>query len=118
MVDDNPLNLKVASLILTKLGYEVHTATDGLEAVTRRKALAVDVVLMDIQMPRMDGFAATHAIREWEATAHARAPIVAMTAHAMEGYRDRCLEAGMDEYLTKPIRLADLVRVLGTAAEN
>ncbi|MCX4243885.1 ATP-binding protein [Paraliomyxa miuraensis] len=112
VVDDNPLNLKVASRMLEKLGCEIHTATDGCEAVEQRKALEVDVVFMDIQMPQMDGIEATRTIREWEATTNTRTPIVAMTAHAIEGYRDKCLRAGMDEYLTKPLRVTEVAAVL------
>jgi two-component system, sensor histidine kinase and response regulator len=112
VVDDNPINLKVASRNLEKLGCEVHTATDGREAVTLLQELEVDVVFMDVQMPVMDGFEATRVIREREAATGARVPIVAMTAHAMAGYRERCMEADMDAYITKPLRLTEMARVL------
>jgi signal transduction histidine kinase/DNA-binding response OmpR family regulator len=121
-VDDNPINLKVASRNLEKLGCEVHTATDGREAVALLQELEVDVVFMDVQMPVMDGFEATHAIRKRETGTGARVPIVAMTAHAMAGYRELCLEAGMDGYITKPLRLTEMARVLsrwtGDAADR
>jgi len=112
VVDDNHINLRVAARNLEKLGCDVRTATDGAQAVERRKALDVDVVFMDIQMPVMDGFEATRAIRRWEAGMGTRVPIVAMTAHAMAGYRELCLQAGMDGYITKPLRLAEMARVL------
>jgi two-component system, sensor histidine kinase and response regulator len=122
VVDDNPINLKVASRNLEKLGCVVHTATDGQEAVAMLQQLEVDVVFMDVQMPVMDGFEATRAIREQEAATGARVPIVAMTAHAMAGYRELCLEAGMDGYITKPLRLTEMARVLsrwtGDAADR
>jgi CheY-like chemotaxis protein len=113
VVDDNPINLQVASRNLEKLGCEVHAATDGAEAVALLQELEVDVVLMDIQMPVMDGFEATRVIREREQRTGGRVPIVAMTAHAMAGYRELCLQAGMDEYITKPLRLTEVDRVLG-----
>jgi two-component system sensor histidine kinase/response regulator len=112
VVDDNHINLRVAVRNLEKLGCEVITATDGSQAVERRKALDVDVVFMDIQMPVMDGFEATRAIRRWETGVGTQVPIVAMTAHAMAGYRELCLQAGMDGYITKPLRLAEMARVL------
>ena len=113
VVDDNPINLKVALRNLEKLGCEVHTAANGREALERSASLELDLVFMDIQMPVMDGFEATRAIRQREGDAGPRLPIVAMTAHAMSGYRELCLRAGMDDYVTKPLRLVDMTRVLG-----
>jgi len=112
VVDDNPINLRVAARNLEKLGCEVHTATDGRQAVERVQQLELDVVFMDIQMPVMDGFEATRTIRAAE-TGGRHLPIVAMTAHAMVGYRELCLQAGMDGYITKPLRITDMARVLG-----
>src|SRR5690606_16582085 len=97
---------------LEKLGCTVHTATDGQEAVARLAELEVDVVFMDIQMPVMDGFEATRMIRAREAGTGKRVPIVAMTAHAMAGYRELCLQAGMDGYIAKPLRLSEMARML------
>jgi signal transduction histidine kinase/DNA-binding response OmpR family regulator len=113
VVEDNPINLQVASRNLEKLGCEVHTAKNGAEGVAmlqQQEDLAV--VFMDIQMPVMDGFEATRVIRELEANTGRHVPIVAMTAHAMAGYREQCLHAGMDGYITKPLRLADMGRAL------
>jgi signal transduction histidine kinase/DNA-binding response OmpR family regulator/HPt (histidine-containing phosphotransfer) domain-containing protein len=112
VVDDNAINLKVASRNLEKLGCTVHAATNGVEALASLREHEVDVVFMDIQMPVMDGFEAARAIREREAQTGGRVPIVAMTAHAMAGYREVCLQAGMDGYITKPLRVADMARAL------
>jgi len=103
LVEDNPVNRKVAVGILQKRGHRVQTAENGLEALRALETALFDVVLMDIQMPEMDGLQATTAIREMERASGAHLPIVAMTAHAMKGDRELCLAAGMDAYLTKPI---------------
>ena len=108
LVEDNPLNRKLAEMILTKAGYRVEVANNGKEAVEKYTASPedFDLIFMDIQMPEMDGLEATKAIRKYEeqlATRH-HIPIVAMTAHAMKGDREMCLEAGMDDYMTKPIK--------------
>jgi two-component system, sensor histidine kinase and response regulator len=113
VVDDNPINLKVAVRNLEKLGCEVYTASDGREAVARARELDLDVVFMDVQMPVMDGFEATRVIRAAEAGSDRRLPIVAMTAHAMPGYKELCLQAGMDGYIAKPLRITDMARALG-----
>jgi two-component system sensor histidine kinase/response regulator len=112
VVDDNPINLKVASRSLEKLGCMVRTAANGQEALDVLQEHDVDLVFMDIQMPVMDGLEATQAIREREAAKGRRTPIVAMTAHAMAGYREVCLQAGMDGYIAKPLRGADMARAL------
>jgi signal transduction histidine kinase/DNA-binding response OmpR family regulator/HPt (histidine-containing phosphotransfer) domain-containing protein len=111
-VDDNPINLKVATRNLEKLGCMVRTATNGVEALAVLQAHQVDLVFMDVQMPVMDGLEAARAIREREAVTGRHTPIVAMTAHAMAGYREVCLQAGMDGYITKPLRGADMARAL------
>jgi len=106
VAEDNIVNQKVAQRMLEKLGCVVDVAANGEEAVDLSSKLPYDVVFMDCQMPELDGYGATRAIREREAAAGStRTPIVAMTANAMEGDRDRCLGAGMDDYVTKPIRL-------------
>jgi CheY-like chemotaxis protein len=93
----------VAAGLLTKRGHQVTVVGTGREALHALQNGTFELVLMDVQMPDMDGFEATAAIREWERTAGRHVRIVAMTAHAMAGDKERCLAAGMDAYLTKPI---------------
>jgi signal transduction histidine kinase/CheY-like chemotaxis protein len=112
LAEDNLVNEKVACAILKKAGHTVEVARDGREAVRMTAAGSFDVVLMDVQMPEMDGFEATAAIREMEKHTGAHTPVIAMTAHAMGGYKERCLEAGMDGYVTKPIRREVLLQTL------
>jgi signal transduction histidine kinase/ActR/RegA family two-component response regulator len=112
LVEDNPVNQMVGLGMLGRLGCTVETASTGREAVARLAASHYDLVLMDCQMPDMDGFEATAAIRAREAEGGRHTPIVALTASAIEGDRDRCLAAGMDDYLAKPFRLADLRRLV------
>ena len=116
LAEDNLANQKLAVGLLTKWGHRVVVANNGAEAVQAwsdpPEGRPFDVVLMDIQMPEMDGFEATAAIRERERSRGRHTPIVAMTAHAMKGDRERCLEAGMDGYLAKPIRQQEVVAVL------
>jgi CheY-like chemotaxis protein len=107
LVEDNLINQTVAERLLAKLGHEVTVTANGKEAVAAVKQRAqsgpqFDLVLMDIQMPEMDGLEATRAIREWE-TGNARIPVIALTAHAMDGHRQDCMAAGMDGYISKPI---------------
>lgn len=104
LVEDNPVNLLVAQKLLDVLGYRSDSAADGAAALARLQAQPYDLVLMDCQMPVLDGYAATRQWRQSEAaTGRPRLPIVAMTANAMAGDRQRCLEAGMDDYLSKPV---------------
>jgi CheY-like chemotaxis protein/HPt (histidine-containing phosphotransfer) domain-containing protein len=109
LTEDNPVNQKVARRILEVEGHSIHVAENGREAVEAIRASAFDLVVMDIQMPVMDGYEATAAIREWEKPSGRRIPILALTARALEGDRERCLEAGMDGYVTKPIRARKLL---------
>jgi signal transduction histidine kinase/DNA-binding response OmpR family regulator/HAMP domain-containing protein len=107
LAEDNAVNRQLALRILEKLGYHAEVAVDGVQALEALHRSHFDVVLMDVQMPEMDGLEAARRIhREW--AAHERPRIVAMTAHAMEGDREICLAAGMDDYLTKPIRRKEL----------
>ena len=113
LVEDNPINQMVAAKMLEKLGLEPLPVANGKEAVDLLKTERVDLVLMDCQMPVMDGFAATREIREREQRqGQSRLPIVAMTANVMEGDRERCLESGMDEYLGKPVKLDELEKII------
>ncbi len=112
VVEDNPVNRKLALQQLKKLGYRAHAVTDGREAVDAVGEGVYDVVLMDCQMPDVDGFEATRQIRRAEASRGGHVPIVAMTANALEGDREACLAAGMDAYLAKPVQLAALRAVV------
>jgi two-component system, sensor histidine kinase and response regulator len=111
IVEDHKMNQLVASKVLESLGYRFEVANHGREAVEAMMARSFDAVLMDCEMPEMDGFEATAAIRQLEGD-RARTPIIAMTAAAMAGDRERCLDAGMDDYLTKPIRVEVIGAVL------
>jgi two-component system sensor histidine kinase/response regulator len=115
VVDDSAVNQRVASLPLEKLGCRVDVAGNGLEAIDMVTRFPYDVVLMDCQMPEMDGYEATAEIRRRE-KAGEHLPIVAVTAHALAGERERCLAAGMDDYLTKPLRTRDLEAMVRTWA--
>jgi two-component system, sensor histidine kinase and response regulator len=112
LVEDTVVNQKVATSMLKRLGFTVDLAQTGREAVERSAAGGYAVILMDCQMPEMDGLEATRLIREREVAGGPRVPIVAMTAHAMQGDRERCLAAGMDDYLSKPVRRDALEAVL------
>ncbi len=114
LVEDGKANQTMAVGLLSKWGHKVDVVENGLEAVRAFQHGKYDVILMDVQMPQMDGLEATQQIRELENGAAQRIPIIAMTAHAMKGDRDRCLAAGMDEYVSKPVKKEDLYRALST----
>jgi len=115
LVDDNLGNQKVAARMLERMGYRVDLARDGREAVEAVRRELYDVVLMDVQMPEMDGFAATRQIREENPTGH-RPRIIAVTANAMVGDREACLAAGMDDYIAKPVHVEEMRAALERAA--
>ncbi|MBE9119659.1 response regulator [Tychonema sp. LEGE 07199] len=112
LAEDNVVNQKVATHLLDRIGYRADIAANGLEVLEACKRQSYDVVLMDVQMPEMDGLEATRRIcQEWPANRKPR--IIAMTANAMQGDREKCLEAGMDDYITKPVRREELAIALG-----
>ena len=108
VAEDSPVNQKLASALLETQGHHVVVANNGQEALAALEAAKFDLVLMDVQMPEMDGLEATGAIRDQEKRTGAHIPIIAMTAHALKGDRERCLEAGMDDYIAKPIHAQEL----------
>ncbi|MBF0497426.1 MAG: response regulator [Deltaproteobacteria bacterium] len=113
LAEDNAINREVARILLTRQGHHVFAVENGAEALGAFDKESFDLILMDIQMPVMDGFAATRIIREREKGTGRRVPIIAITAHVMNGYRERCLEMGMDGYLAKPIVQEELLRLIG-----
>jgi two-component system, sensor histidine kinase and response regulator len=110
VAEDNPVNQKVAVRVLTRAGHAAQTAATGLQAIEALRSGAFDVVLMDVQMPEMDGLEATRRLRQ--EPCFANLPIIALTAHALDGDRERCLEAGMDDYLPKPFTAEQLLSAL------
>ncbi len=112
LAEDNAINQKLAARLLEKRGHQVHVVANGNEAVAAVGAETFDLVLMDVQMPQMDGLQASEEIRRRETEVGRHTPIIAMTAHAMKGDRERCLAAGMDDYVTKPVKEAELHEVI------
>jgi len=118
LAEDNPVNQRLATKLLEKRGHQVTVTATGSGAVQRIQEEAFNVVLMDVQMPDMDGLQATALIREWEKSRGRRTPIIALTAHSMKGDRERCLAAGMDNYITKPFEAAQLIAVVESTARS
>ena len=118
LAEDNIINQKLAVRILENRGHKVTVANNGKEVLEALERGSYDLVLMDVQMPVMDGFQATAAIRDKERGTDAHLPIVAMTAHAMAGDREKCLDAGMDDYASKPLKPIDLFQTIDRAIEN
>ena len=108
LAEDSLVNQKLALALLKPQGHEIAVVLNGSDAVNERKNREFDLILMDVQMPEMDGLEATRQIREYEQETGEHVPIIAMTAHAMKGDRERCLEAGMDGYVSKPVRVREL----------
>jgi PAS domain S-box-containing protein len=119
LAEDSAVNQRVATALLERWGHRVSIASNGRQAIAMFAAQSFDLVVMDVQMPEMDGLEATRGIREYEQQGNrGHVPIVALTAHAMKGDRERCLDAGMDAYVTKPIRSKELFRVIQEITQN
>ena len=119
LAEDNPVNQKLAMALLNRLGHSVKLAENGHQAVTLRQNEPFDLILMDVQMPELDGIEATRMIRQWEtASGSPRVPVIALTAHALSSDRDACLAAGMDGYLSKPVRSEELQATLARRVAN
>jgi CheY-like chemotaxis protein/HPt (histidine-containing phosphotransfer) domain-containing protein len=112
LAEDNPVNQRLAAVLLAKWGYPVMVAGNGKEALAALEREPFDLVLMDLEMPEMGGFEATARIRAREQGTGRHIPVIALTAHAMKGDRQRCLEAGMDDYVAKPIQAQELLRAI------
>jgi CheY-like chemotaxis protein len=113
LAEDNPINQRLMTKMLEKMGHQVTLVENGKAVVERAAHDHFDLVLMDVQMPELDGLEATRQIRRREEAGGGHLPIVALTAHAMKGDRERCLESGMDGYLAKPVRWSELRAVIG-----
>lgn len=112
VADDNAVNQRLVKRLLEKLGCSVDLATNGREALQKAMERCYAIIFMDCSMPEMDGYQATAELRRLQAKAAIRVPVIAFTANAMDGDRARCLEAGMDDYLTKPVRIEELRAML------
>ncbi len=115
IAEDNPVNQQLALIVLTKLGYNPGIAENGQEAVNKMQEQSFDIILMDVQMPELDGFEATKIIRK---KSYVQPVIIAMTANAMQGDRDDCLNAGMDDYISKPVKPEEIAEMLAKWAEK
>jgi CheY-like chemotaxis protein len=115
LAEDNPINRLVAVRLLEKRGHTVVVAVNGRDALEKLDQDCFDLVLMDVQMPEMDGFEATAMLRENERATGYHVPVLAMTAHAMQGDRERCLAAGMDGYVSKPVNVDNLFSTIERA---
>ena len=116
LAEDNIVNQTLVVRTLERQGHFVETAPTGLEALKRLDELPIDLVLMDVHMPEMDGLTATRILRQRELATGQHIPVIAMTANAMRGDREKCLEAGMDNYISKPLRLSELVEMVESMA--
>lgn len=112
LAEDNAVNQKLALRLLSKHGFDVAAVTTGQQALDALASDRYDLVLMDVQMPELDGLEATRRLRQREGTEGGHVPVIAMTAHAMMGDRERCMAAGMDGYITKPIQIDTLLAAI------
>ena len=118
LAEDNSVNQTLAIRLLEKHGHDVVLAVNGREALDALEKENFDLVLMDLQMPVLDGLSAINVVRKKEAEVGGHMPIIALTAHAMKGDRERCIEAGADDYVTKPIRTSDLLAAIDRLGEK
>jgi len=118
VVEDDSISRALVSTVLRQNGHSVVTAANGVEALEQVERRRFDAILMDVQMPQMDGFEATDRIRRRESQSGGRVPIIALTAHAMKGDRERCLESGMDDYISKPVDMDQLLAMLEKMAPS
>jgi len=116
LVEDQIINRKIVIQLLERKGYKVSIAVNGKEAVDKTKKERFNIILMDVQMPVMDGFEATIQIREYEKSKKIHTPIVAMTAHAMKGDKEKCIAVGMDYYISKPVNPEELYNTIEEVA--
>jgi CheY-like chemotaxis protein len=113
IADDNAVNQKVAVMLLQRLGYKADAVANGCEVLQALDTRIYDLILLDVQMPEMDGYEAARRIAaRWQANEAGRPRMIAMTGNAMQGDREKCLEAGMDDYITKPVRIEELRAIL------
>jgi len=117
LAEDNPVNQKLMILMLKKIGHSVVPVSNGRKAVDAATTEEFDLILMDVQMPEMDGFEATAMIRGHQKITGTFTPIVALTAHALKGDREKCISAGMDDYITKPIQSRELLRIINSVSD-
>jgi len=118
LAEDNVVNQTLALRLLERRGYAVVVAGNGREVLKAHEKQSFDLILMDVQMPEMDGFEATAAIRRTERSTGVHVPIIAMTAHAMKGDREQCLAAGMDDYIPKPIRPQEMYEMIARFTQS
>jgi len=116
LADDNPVNLKVARIYLEKMGYRAELVSNGLEVIRALELQPYDIIFLDVQMPEMDGYEAARQIcHRWR---DQRPSLIALTGNAMQGDREKCLEAGMDDYISKPIRTKELESSCSAGGKN
>ncbi len=118
LAEDNAVNRRLTIALLQKRGHHIAAAENGQQALDALERENFDLVLMDVQMPVLDGLDAIRAIRAKEQSSGSHLPIIALTAHAMKGDRERCLASGADDYVTKPIRTPDLLAAIDRATNN